>query len=246
MNDNDLIARYTGLVRAIAKRYPLPDGWERTDIEQEGMIGLWSAMKRYDPDGLHRNYPFPTVAAFAIKTQIRKALRLANGGVEVSEIEPAPDIADQPTMPLPRQLVTPVIPPAWLQDRITRPLPALPALDLSEMTPDPAPSVEEQVMARLDGAQISATLEAALLLLSERQRTIIERRYGLAGDGVPWTLEEIGRLMGRHRSNIYRQQQKSLAILRAHLGETRDGQLLLIDLEEKRQQRRPRRRAAAA
>jgi len=240
--DSELIARYTGLVRAIAKRYPLPDGWERTDIEQEGMIGLWSATKRYDPDGLHRNYPFPTVAAFAIKTQIRKALRIANGGVEVSEIEPAPDIADQPTMPLPRQLVTPVIPPAWLQDRITRPLPVL---DLTEMTPDPAPSVEEQVMAAVDGAQISATLEAALLLLSEHQRAIIVRRYGLSGDGSAWTLEEIGQLLGRHRSNIYRQQQKSLAILRAHLGETRDGQLLLIDLEEKRQQQRPRKRAAA-
>ena len=101
-------------------------------------------------------------------------------------------------------------------------------------------------MAAVDGAQISATLEAALLLLSERQRTIIEKRYALHTTDAPMTLEEIGQLLGRHRSNIYRQQQKSLAILRAHLGETRDGQLLLIDLEEKRQQRRTRKRATAA
>ena len=172
--DNDLIARYTGLVRAIAKRYPLPEGWERADIEQEGMIGLWNATKRYDPDGLHRDYPFPTVASFAIKTQIRKALRMATGmePPEVEEPAPAPDIADQPTMPLPLP-ITPIRAPAWMQDRITRPLPALSPIELTEMTPDPAPSVEEQVAARLDGLQVSATLEAALLLLSERQRTII-------------------------------------------------------------------------
>jgi RNA polymerase sigma factor (sigma-70 family) len=236
-NDNDQIARYTGLVRAIAKRYPLPEGWERADIEQEGMIGLWNATKRYDPDGLHRNYPFPTVASFAIKTQIRKALRAATGA-EPPEVE-EPDISEQPTIVLP----LPIRAPAWMLGRDTQPLPAL---ELSEMTPDPAPSVEEQVMARLDGLQVSTVLESALLLLSEHQRAIIVRRYGLSGDGACWTLEEIGQLLGRHRSNIYRQQVKALTILRAHLGETRDGQLLLIDLEEKRQQQRTRKRATAA
>jgi len=232
--DSELIARYTGLVRAIAKRYPLPDGWERTDIEQEGMIGLWNAMKRYDPEGLHRNRPFRTVAEFAITKQI---IRAVYGRERENQDD---DIADQPTQPLPLP-VPPITAPAWMQDRITRPLPVL---DLSEMTPDPAPSVEEQVMAAVDGAQISATLEAALLLLSERQRTIIERRYGLAGDGVPWTCEEVGKLLGIHKSNICRQQQKALVTLRAHLGATRDGELVLIQLDEKRQQRRVKTRAA--
>ena len=231
---DDQITRYTGLVRAIAKRYPLPEGWERADIEQEGMIGLWNATKRYDPDGLHRNYPFPTVASFAIKTQIRKALRAATGA-EVPEVE-EPDISEQPTIVLP----LPIRAPAWMLGRDTQPLPAL---ELSEMTPDPAPSVEEQVIAVVDGAQVSATLEAALLLLSEHQRAIIVRRYGLSGDGACWTLEEIGQLLGRHRSNIYRQQVKALATLRAHLGATRDGELVLIQLDERRRQRAKRRAA---
>lgn len=226
--DDQNITQYTPLVRAIARRYPLPVGWERADIEQEGMIGLLNASRRYDPDGLHRNYPFPTVAAFAIKTQIRKALRLETGSTP-DEI----DIADQPTMPLPIRA------PAWMLGRDTQPLLVVPL-----ETPDPAPSVEEQVMAAVDGAQVSATLEAALLLLSARQRTIIERRYGLSGDGVPWTCAEVGRLLGIHKSNICRQQQKALAVLRAHLSESRDGQIVLHRFEEKRRQRRVRTRAA--
>jgi len=157
--------------------------------------------------------------------------------------EPAPDIADQPTMPLPLP-ITPIRAPAWMQDRITRPLPALSPIELTEMTPDPAPSVEEQVIAVVDGLQVSATLEAALLLLSEHQRAIIVRRFGLAGDGACWTLEEIGQLLGRHRSNIYRQQVKALATLRAHLSATRDGELVLIQLDARRS-RRARTRAAA-
>jgi len=234
---DDLIARYTGLVRAIAKRYPLPEGWERTDIEQEGMIGLWNATKRYDPDGLHQGYPFPTVASFAIKTQIRKALRIATGS-EVPEVEET-DISEQPTIVLP----LPIRAPAWMQDRITRPLPAI---ELSEMTPDPAPSVEEQVMAVVDGAQVSATLEAALLLLSARQRAIIERRYGLTADGAIWTQREVGQLLGVTQQSVSKTQRKALAILRAHLGETRDGELVLIQLDEKRRQRSKRAKTRAA
>src|SRR5690242_18110667 len=161
---DDQIARYTGLVRAIAKRYPLPEGWERADIEQEGMIGLWNATKRYDPDGLHRNYPFPTVASFAIKTQIRKALRQATG-VEPPEVE-EPDISEQPTIVLP----LPIRAPAWMLGRDTQPLPVLSLDEVPEVAVTiPGPSVEEQ-------ATISATLEVAMQALTQRQRTIITWR----------------------------------------------------------------------
>lgn len=235
--DNE-IHHYDGLVRAIARRYPLPDGWERSDLEQEGYIGLMNALRRYDPDGLHRNYAENTIVAFGIKTAIRKALRQATG----YEPQEVPDIADQPTVPM---ALPDLRANAWLTGRITRPLPALPAIEIPVETPDPAPSVEEQVAAVVDGAQVSATLEAALLLLSARQRTIIERRYGLSGDGVAWTCEEVGKLLGIHKSNVSRAQQKALAVLRAHLSETRDGQIILHRFEEKRQ-RRTRTRATAA
>ena len=242
---DDRINGYESLVCRIAKRYRAPQGqeavWTQDAIQQEGRIGVWNALRRYDPEGLHRGYSENTIVGFGIKTQIRKALRLANGGHDVSEVEePAPDIADQPTMPLPLPIRT----PAWMQDRITRPLPTLSPIELTEMTPDPAPSVEEQVAARLDGLQVNATLEAALLLLSERQRTIIERRYGLSGDGIPWTCEEVGKLLGIHKSNVSRAQHKALATLRAHLSATRDGELVLIQLDARRS-RRARTRAAA-
>ena len=194
------------------------------DVDQHARIGLYTASQKYDPDGLHRGRAFRTVATFAIQKEIRRALHLDA-------------IEDQPTQPnitiLP---ISPVEPPSWLiEDRYqTRELAAL------------GPSVEEQVVAVVDGAQVSATLEAALLLLTPKQRTIIERRYGLTADGAIWTQREVGQLLGVTQQSVSKTQRKALAILRAHLGETRDGQLLLIDLEEKRQQRRPRKRATAA
>src|SRR5690348_17653019 len=173
-------------LRFAASRYQIPPHLRgmmtMDDLYQEARIGLMNASRRYDPNGLHRDRDFPTVMRFAIRHQLRKALQL--------DERPGADISEQPTQPLPLIAVnvSPLVPPTWLiEDRYqTRELPAL------------GPSVEEQVMAAVDGAQISATLEAALLLLSERQRAIIERRYGLTGDGVCWTLEEVGRLLGRN------------------------------------------------
>jgi RNA polymerase sigma factor (sigma-70 family) len=223
-----LILAYRALVKSVTRRYHAQGfarGWTVEDIEQEGIIGLMNAIDRYDPDGLHRGIRFRTVADFAIRLQLRKALQI--------------DISEQPTMPLPlgamNPHVNPMITPVWLQDRITQELEALPSHE---------PSVEEQVVAAVDGAQLSATLEAALLLLPERQRVIIERRYGLLGDQQCWTCEEVGRLLGIHKSNVCRAQQKALGTLRRHLGATQDGALILMRLDEKRS-RRAKTRAAA-
>jgi len=218
-----LTEQWLWLVRYLvsSRRYHAP-GWEYCDFVSEGTIGLMSAIDAYDPDGKHSGLRFHTVADYAIRGHLREAI--------------LHDIADQPTVPLRVFEMEAITAPAWLNSRETRPLEAIVA---------PGPSVEEQVIAAVDGMQISATLEAALLLLDERQQFIIERRFGLLADGQVWTCEQIGMAIGRHKSNVSRSAQKALAALRAHLSQTPDGVVILRQLHEAGTRQRVKTRAAA-
>ena len=225
-----LMAAYDALARNIARRYHVP-GFDLDDLEQEGRIGLLNAINRYDPDGLHRGRTFPTVAQFAIRHQIRRAT-----GLDI-----APDIADEDTIPLPSIRVTPLTPPTWMQDRTTR---ELPALELLAEVADPGPSVEEIVAARLDGMQVNARLEAALVLLSARERAIITHRYDLDGRGV-WTVRTLAAHLGIDKSNISRGERRALAKLHTELAASDDGLLALRNLHA-RARRNKREKVKAA
>ena len=54
---NELVLRYLGRIRHIARKYNAR-GYEQTDFVQEGLLGLFCAVKTYDPDGERsfRNY----------------------------------------------------------------------------------------------------------------------------------------------------------------------------------------------
>ena len=58
-------------------------------------------------------------------------------------------------------------------------------------------------------------LEAVLSTLGERERKVVQLRYGL-DDGRPRTLEEIGRLFGVTRERIRQIESKTLNKLRDH------------------------------
>ena len=58
-------------------------------------------------------------------------------------------------------------------------------------------------------------LEAVLSTLGERERRVVQLRYGLV-DGRPRTLEEIGRLFGVTRERIRQIESKTLGKLRDH------------------------------
>ena len=224
-----LMVAYDSLARSIARRYHINDAmWSHEDLEQVAREGLLNAINRYDPDGLHRGRTFPTVAQFAIRHQIRRAT-----GLDI-----APDIADEDTIPLPSIRVTPLTPPTWMQDRTTRPL------DTLAEVADPGPSVEEIVAARLDGLQVSARLEAALVLLSARERAIITHRYDLDGRGV-WTVRTLAAHLGIDKSNISRGERRALAKLHTELAASDDGLLALRNLHA-RARRNKREKVKAA
>lgn len=69
-----LLERYKDLVVKIARSYFIVGG-EMEDIVQEGMIGLYKAIKRYDDK---KNASFKTFAITCIKHQIQSAIKRAN------------------------------------------------------------------------------------------------------------------------------------------------------------------------
>ena len=71
---NELLQKYKSLVNKISRSYFLFGG-EIEDIVQEGMIGLYKAIKNFSSD---KNASFKTFAATCIKHQIQSAVKMAS------------------------------------------------------------------------------------------------------------------------------------------------------------------------
>ena len=69
-----LLARYRGLARAKARSYFLA-GSDREDVVQEGMIGLYKAIRDFDLD---QETPFRAFAELCVSRQILTAIKSAN------------------------------------------------------------------------------------------------------------------------------------------------------------------------
>ncbi|MBQ1907015.1 MAG: sigma-70 family RNA polymerase sigma factor [Firmicutes bacterium] len=74
-SEEELFARYKESVRGRARLYFMP-GAEREDVVQEGMIGLFNAIRTYDPS---RGASFSTYAGLCINSRILTAVRDNSG-----------------------------------------------------------------------------------------------------------------------------------------------------------------------
>lgn len=74
MSAEEMMTAYKPLVCKIARRYYL-EGGELDDLIQEGMIGLYKAIKNFDSG---KDASFKTFATLCIKRQIQTAVRSAN------------------------------------------------------------------------------------------------------------------------------------------------------------------------
>ncbi len=72
--ENEILARYKDLVVKISRCYFIV-GDDIEDIIQEGMIGLYKAIKNYDSS---KEAKFKTFAVLCIKHQIQNAIKLSN------------------------------------------------------------------------------------------------------------------------------------------------------------------------
>ncbi len=74
--ETELVARYGQLVRACARPLFLAGG-DSEDLIQEGMLGLLTAIRRFDPE---RDAAFCTYAGVCIRSRLITAVRAAQGG----------------------------------------------------------------------------------------------------------------------------------------------------------------------
>jgi RNA polymerase sporulation-specific sigma factor len=70
--EETLIRRYNSLVRLVARQYFLLSGGDSDDLIQEGMLGLLTAIRKYDRE---RGAAFKTFAKLCIRRRIYSAIR---------------------------------------------------------------------------------------------------------------------------------------------------------------------------
>ena len=75
VDEEALVSEYAKLVRACARPYFLAGG-DSEDLIQEGMLGLLSAIRTFDPE---KGAKFSTYAEFCVRRRIYSAIKSASG-----------------------------------------------------------------------------------------------------------------------------------------------------------------------